>query len=90
MLALLAEDVADLPTELLDRAIQRHVATSPYMPKAADLIRFAQSFQAPQTSLEAYANELNERNFSKALGWHWFVREHADGRRELDRSDTFA
>lgn len=42
MLVLLAEDLADLPTGLLERAIQRHCTTSPYMPKAADLIKLAQ------------------------------------------------
>jgi hypothetical protein len=88
MLALLAEDLADVPTDLLERAVQHHVATSPYMPKAADLIRLAQSFQKPPTTLEAYAEQLNEMNFSQALGYHWFVREHPDGRRELDRNDS--
>jgi hypothetical protein len=43
MLALLAEDVAGLPEDLLEQAIQRHVATSPYMPKAADLVKLCQS-----------------------------------------------
>lgn len=41
MLAILAEDLADVPVALLEQAIQRHATTSPYMPKAADLIRLA-------------------------------------------------
>ena len=45
MLALLAEDLADLPTGLLEVAIIRHCTTSPFMPKAADLIKLAQDAQ---------------------------------------------
>lgn len=41
MLALLAEDLADMPPDLLDAAIRRHVAMSPFMPRAAELIRLA-------------------------------------------------
>lgn len=89
---MLAEDVAHLAPDLLDRAIQRHVAASPYMPKAADLIKLAQSFMMPATTLEAYADELNERNFTKAMGWRWFVgtRKHPDGSEEryLDRKEA--
>jgi hypothetical protein len=45
MLALLAEDVAMLPPDLLEKAIDRHVTLSPYMPKAADLIRLAREIE---------------------------------------------
>lgn len=37
-LALLARDVADIPPDILRRAVDRHVAISPYMPKACELI----------------------------------------------------
>lgn len=45
-LALLASDVADIPPDLLERAIRKHAATSVYMPKAAELIAIAKSFVA--------------------------------------------
>ncbi len=88
MLSLLAEDLAHIDPEPLERAIDRHVASSPYMPKAADLIKLAQSLTAPATSLEAYAEDLNQSGFSRTLGWQWYVRKHPDGRRELDRRDA--
>ena len=95
MLALLAEDLADLPVSLLELAIQRHCAASPYMPKAADLIKLAQEAQGtgrPATSLQAYADELNGKNFSKLNAWHWFINRRTleDGTTEryLDRTDT--
>jgi hypothetical protein len=43
-LALLASDVADIPPDLLERAIRKHAASSVYMPKAAELISIARSF----------------------------------------------
>ena len=49
MLQLLAEDLAHMPPDALERAIDRHVVTSPYMPKAADLIKLAQSESRPGT-----------------------------------------
>lgn len=84
MLALLAEDVAHIDPDLLEKAIERHVATSPYMPKASELIGLAQRFTAPRTSLDDYAEELNGMNFSRASGRHWFVNTDADGKRFLD------
>ena len=93
MLALLAEDLADLPINLLELAIQRHCATSPYMPKMADLIKLAQEAQGsakPATSLQAYADDLNKCNFSKVNDWHWFVSrrtlENGASERFLDRT----
>lgn len=43
---MLASDVADIPPDLLERAIRKHAATSVYMPKAAELIAIAKSFVA--------------------------------------------
>ena len=95
MLALLAEDLADLPTSLLERAIQRHCISSPYMPKAADLIKLAQDAEGatrPATTLQAYADDLNTKNFSRANDWHWIIntRKLEDGTREqyLDRKSA--
>lgn len=93
MLGLLAEDLAHIDPELLERAIDHHVVGSPYMPKAADLIRLCQQLTMPSTTLEAYADELNGMNFSKANGWQWFVnsRKREDGSTErfLDRHDSW-
>lgn len=63
MLALLAQDVADIPPDLLDKAIQRHVAQSPYMPKAADLVRLAKDIDGARrpnlpTDGPTYAHRL--------------------------------
>jgi len=65
MLAILADDLADVPAVLLDQAIQRHVATSPYMPKAADLIRIAKEIDREEQARipkrnpgRSYAEEL--------------------------------
>lgn len=87
MLGLLAEDLAHIDPDALARAIDRHVTSSPYMPKAADLIKLAQSMQAPHTTLDAYAEELNELRSTRANGWRWHVRTNAEGQRYLDRND---
>lgn len=64
MLALLAEDLADIPSDLLDKAISRHVTSSPYMPKAADLIRLAKNIDAEsrvepvKRTGQSYAHDL--------------------------------
>ena len=42
-LAMLCVDLADAPPHLLERAIQRHALESPYLPKAADLVKLMQS-----------------------------------------------
>ena len=45
MLVLLAEDLAFVPEDLLEKAINRHVTSSPYMAKAADLIKLAKEIE---------------------------------------------
>lgn len=42
-LALLAADLADIPERQLRIAIERWIATSPYLPKASDLIEIAKN-----------------------------------------------
>lgn len=46
----------------------------------------------PPVDLDAYAHELNQKNFSRANGWHWFVnrRQLEDGTTEryLDRQNA--
>lgn len=63
MLTLLCEDLATIPADVLEKAIQRHVATSPYMPKAADLTKLARDIVAGQSVSiprggESYAHDL--------------------------------
>lgn len=43
-LALLCTDLADSPPHLLERAIKHHALNSPYLPKAADLVKLMQGF----------------------------------------------
>jgi hypothetical protein len=52
-LALLAADVADVPPDLLERAIRAHAQRSPYMPKASELIALAKSFIDPPQQARA-------------------------------------
>ena len=79
MLALLAQDIADVPYDLLDRAVSRHVMQSPYMPKAADLVKLAKEIDdsrrpnLPNTG-ETYAHRLaasyNQRGTRPDVEWH--------------------
>lgn len=48
LLALLAEDLADMPPSLLERAIAIHVRNSPYMPKVSDLLHLAKGLLAAE------------------------------------------
>ncbi len=47
---------------------------------------------SPPPELQAYADDLNKRNFSRAYGWHWFVNQRRleDGSTEryLDRQNV--
>lgn len=79
MLALLAQDLADIPYDLLDRAISRHVMISPYMPKAADLVKLAREIddaRRPNLPNEGatYAHRLaasyNQRGNRPDVEWY--------------------
>lgn len=80
-LSLLAADVAEIPADLLERAIDRHVTSSPYMPKAADLFRIAQDIdrvaraKLPERTGRSYAHDLaNLYNANKTRDdCHWYV-----------------
>ena len=48
-IALLAQDVADVPPHLLEQAIRQHVLNSPYLPKASDLIAIARGLLPART-----------------------------------------
>jgi hypothetical protein len=87
MLLLLAEDLAHVDPEMLERAINKHVAKSPYMPKASQLIALAQAEIAPRTSLQAYADVLTDERFSRENGWRWSVSTDGQNRKYLDRHD---
>lgn len=79
-LSLLAADVADIPADLLEKAINRHVTNSPYMPKAADLYRLAQDIdqaakaRLPQRTHRSYAHDLadlyNSQLTRDDVEWH--------------------
>jgi hypothetical protein len=91
-LAMLAEDVCHIPVDILAKAIDRHVSMSPYLPKASDINDAARKVtnNEPVTSLEDYAASLNAMNFSKALGYVWYVTEpdySRGGVRELARRE---
>ncbi len=79
MLALLAEDVAMLPEDLLAKAIDRHVVSSPYMPKAADLIKLAREIEMSSgarlqrrggTYAQDLADSYNARRTRDDVEWY--------------------
>lgn len=61
-LALLASDLHDMPPHLLEKAIRKHVMESPYLPKAADLVRLAKSFiEQPRAAHGPIGETMAER-----------------------------
>lgn len=77
MLSMLSDDLAHIPPEALERAIDRHVLASPYMPKAADLIKLAQNDARPagilprygQTYADALAEAYNAKSTRDDVTW---------------------
>lgn len=72
-IALLITDVADIPPDLLEQAIRRHVMKSPYMPKACELIELA-------------TNALHQAQQARAdmpLVDRWNARLAAEGRFDI-------
>lgn len=75
-LALLAEDVADVPPPLLDAAARRWAQESKFMPRAAELRDMARLIQRDRTAgsdaagqrLQAHCDELNAMNGGRD-GW---------------------
>lgn len=86
MLAMLADDLSDVPVDLLDRAIQRQVLVSPYMPKAADLIRAAKEIDSEQRAKlpprtgRSYAHDLaalyNSQSANDNVEWYVDSTDH--------------
>jgi hypothetical protein len=73
--ALLAEDMAEADPWKLEQAIQRHVARSPYLPKASDLNEIMADLARPSTKVE-YADVVGARNAKlqadgSDLRWAW-------------------
>lgn len=72
-LALLASDVAHVPTEYLDRAAKDWAVKSPYMPKASDLIGLAQGYFKPENGQgygsQAYIDRANNNISVKDAEW---------------------
>lgn len=98
-LALLANDCADVPADILRRAIDHYVKgpDGTYLPKAAQLISLAQNINAQRSSaigpggatvedLHRHVAWLNERNFVIDSGKPYFVRLRDDGLHEVART----
>jgi len=83
-IALLAQDLADIPPDLLDRAINQHVARSPYLPKASDLIALAQSYvpKAGKIDQQAICDRGNAHLLT--IPRHDVCWRVEDGRAKLD------
>jgi hypothetical protein len=61
-LALLADDLADMPVHYLDRAIRDWALNSPFMPKASDLVGLVRGYIASEnTDTRTLAEKYNER-----------------------------
>lgn len=77
-IALLAQDLADIPPDLLDRAIREHIMSSPYMPKASDLIAKARSYIPQPGKRDQYAiAEMGNAGLEKSgrRDVHWIVED---------------
>lgn len=72
-LALLTTDVADIPPDLLEQAIRRHVMKSPYMPKASELIELARNL----------LNQKQQARSDMPLVDRWNARLAAEGRYDI-------
>lgn len=84
-LALLASDLYDMPPHILQKAINKHVLESPYLPKAFDLVKIAKSFvpvrQHVGPDKETKAERLNrlmDQDPNSRRDIRWFM--DADGR----------
>ena len=84
-LRLLAEDVSDVPANLLETASKRWVRDNRFMPKASELVALARSelsdtvrgTDAGDRQLQAHCDRLNRTN----LGWAWAVVGESPNRR---------
>lgn len=88
-LALLASDLADMPADYLQRAVNMWVAKSPYLPKASDLVEVARGFveQKRAANSGAGANviaEMNARRSDPDLLW---VRDAGGSLKLLGQDD---
>lgn len=89
-LGLLAQDVADVPPALLERAATRHARQSEYMPKAVDLINLARQIDEEdrgairpatvdnKTFLQELADRYNANQWPGSDRAEWFVAEFGD------------
>lgn len=82
-LALLAQDLADIPPDLLERAIRDHATSSPYLPKASDLVERAKAYVPPPGEIDQHAICARGNAHLAMLGRHdvrWTVE---DGRARI-------
>lgn len=75
-IALLCEDLADMPPDLLDRAIRMHALKSHFMPKASELIALAKSLTEPKKGIkidqalaDKYNATMSDEGRAKGLRW---------------------
>jgi hypothetical protein len=83
--ALLAEDLADANARHLAAAIDHHVATSPYLPKASDLRQLMADMAENRRSGELVnlADRYNQRLIAEGSALRWHYRDPNDLRSEL-------
>jgi hypothetical protein len=75
-LALLASDLHDMPPHILQKAINKHVLESPYLPKAFDLVRIAKSF------IPVRQHEGPEK-MNPAQRLNWIMDQDPNSRRDI-------
>lgn len=91
---LLAEDVADVPAQLLDPAARKWAQTSKFMPKASELRELARSIQSDRIKgtdyagdqLQEHCDKLNALKWVQAKGIRYVVGRDADGERMVMES----
>lgn len=87
-LQLLAEDVADVPAQLLDPAARKWAQTSKFMPKASELRELARSVQSERMrgsdtardQLQRHCDELNSLSWVQESGKRYVVKLDDKGR----------
>ena len=92
--ALLANDLADIPADRLRAAIARWVSFRPFLPKASELRSIAENLDGQPLDAEALADWCDERNaWARRIGADWWYRvvrvpmEDGTLRREVQKLD---
>lgn len=87
-LAMLAQDLADIPPDLLERAARDHARQSNFMPKAAELIELAQGYVNGAASnsmgLQEQCDVLNAMRWVRARNVRYEIRTHPSGTKIIE------